>query len=401
MAIFGNGLAANTVQKWAGTGNSANLAGSPSDAYLFGVFQDRLFGVTKAAPTSGFFSDAGDPESNFDATNVFRVNSGDGGDIQAYIPNNDNLIILKDFSKHAMNIVYNDSAVASAPQLQPLIDGSGGCVSPDTAVAVFGSIMYLSDKGFQVWGNKESFNFRTSGSLSDLISSLVEEINLTDKDALTGVFFDDKYICTAPVGTVGVPFTFIYDLKQQGWTIWNGINAIDFAKFRDSKGRQQLYFASDSEAKIFKFNKTYSDDGAAYTGSYKTRTWRFCTKTQWRYLDLYGTMTDEADITLQVTVDNKTKTVTINKDNLITTSLGKGYVGDNYFGQNYFGGAIAGLAILSWHYRYEFPEEINEGRDMFFKLSNNQDGQAFSFNTDYELTVEHISEILTYESSTK
>jgi len=49
-AIFGNGLSANTIQNWEGTGSSANLGGTPPDAKIFGIVNNSLLAVTEAAP---------------------------------------------------------------------------------------------------------------------------------------------------------------------------------------------------------------------------------------------------------------------------------------------------------------------------------------------------------------
>ena len=61
LAVFGNGLAANSVKKYDGT-SQANLGGTPQDSKIFGIIGKMLVLAAYAAPKTMYWSDTMDPE---------------------------------------------------------------------------------------------------------------------------------------------------------------------------------------------------------------------------------------------------------------------------------------------------------------------------------------------------
>ena len=109
----------------------------------------------------------------------------------------------------------------------------------------------------------------------------------------------------------------------------------DITKFRDADGRDQLIAASNGDAQLYKFNKTFSDDGLGYSRAYRSKTWDFGNRVQYEWIDFDGSKSLGKDVFVDVIIDGVSQaTRKITDDNLIV-GTGGGYIGDNWVGDNY------------------------------------------------------------------
>jgi len=208
-------------------------------------------------------------------------------------------------------------------------------------------------------------------------------------DAIVSAFYDNKYICAAPLSTSSIAsHCFVYNesikrrFGKDNWTMYDNIPASCFTKFRNANKRDELYFGSALENKIFKFNDTFLDDGGGYSKIWTSKTFRFGERTHYYYLDLEGLKTLGSVIDLLVYTDQILAQDTITDDNLVVQSISGAYVGDSAVGASYVGGGYTGSSspMYKWKKRFYFPQTVNYGYAMYFILSNAEDAQGYGLN---------------------
>ena len=386
LAIYGNGLAANTIQTWSGTGASSNLGGSPPDAKYFSTFQKRLVlsGVS-GAPSRVDYSDTDNQGAGWGASNQINVNVGDGQDCTSLIAHNDFLQVFKEDSIYGINFSFDSSYALTIPQLQPIVTRTGGAIAPDSVQPVYGYSYFLSDKGFQGYGVAPSgVDRREPIALSWKINPTVNKINKQYMDSVTSTFFNEKYLCTVPFANSSTnDYTFVYNEIYKSWSLYNNIPAYQYAIFRDSQKNKQLYFASTQEAKVFRFNSSFSDDGVGYTRSWRSKTFTLGERTYWRWLDVEGSIAQGTTLNVYITVDGITRSFTIDRDNFVSTATGEGQIGDNYIGDAYIGSAVGSdtaTPLYRFKKRIHFPDTISNGYEMYFEFSNQAVGEGWKIS---------------------
>ncbi len=388
LSLFTDGRGANVLKQWDAT-TLSNVAGTPPQGNIFGVFQKRLFlsGDT-AAPSRVNWSDV-DALTNI-ATNSLNITVGDGWDVTSMTPNLDFLQVYKTDTINGINFSFDASYNLTNPQIQPIISSQGGAWATDSVQAVYGYTYYLSNKGFETYGaSPERVVSNRPLPLSLQIEPTVKTINMVYPDAIVSAFYDNKYICAAPLSSATVAshcFVFNESVKRRfnkdNWTIYDNIPASCFAKFRNSNKRDELYFGSALENKIFKFNDTFSDADGGYSKVWTSKTFRFGDRTHYYYLDLEGVKTLGSVIDLLVYTDQVLAQDTITDANLVTASISGSYVGDSAVGATYVGGGYTGSSspLYKWKKRFYFPQTVNYGYNMYFILSNAEDAQGYGLN---------------------
>lgn len=386
LAIYGNGLAANTLQKWEGTGGSSNLGGTPPDVKYFGIFQKRVFAAgDEAAPSKVYYTEADTPETWNTGSNFINIGIGDGQDVTSLLGHNDFLQVMKDDSIYGVNFSFDSDYNLTVPQQQPIINRAGGSVAPGSAVPVYNNAYFLSDKGFQGYGvNPVGQDRRAMIALSWKIKNLVEQINLVQRGNINAIYYDDKYMCAAPLGTASINDTiFVYNEIYGGWMIYNNIPALQYAIFRDADRKKQLYFASAYEPKVFRFTNQFSDAGVGYQRTWRSKTFQYGTRTYWDLMVFDGSIVPSTELGLRINVDGRDHNFQIDNTDLIPGSGGSGYIGDHYVGSEYIGGGGSGSSAPPM-YRFrkviKFPEDVKEGSQMYFELGNSGDGQGWEIN---------------------
>lgn len=388
LAIYGNGLAANTPQKWAGTGSSANLGGTPPDANVWGVINKSLCAVTPAAPSVMNISDINDPEdwTTGIATNTTVGALGDGEDVTAIIEANDSPIVFKQRSKHIADLTFDGSDVLLRIAFKEKKDRSSGAIATGSVISDVNSsgevVYYLSENGFKGYGALENFNSkRDPADLSAKISNTVAQINFAQAKWINSEKTASNIYWLAPFGAVSQNNSaFVFNKEFQSWTFYNGMPFADVKNFRDTDGRNQLMLVSNNEAKIYKVNRGFSDNGFGYDRAYRSKTWTFGNRLRWKWLDFTGVKTLGSTVYINIVVDTLTYRFKVTDSNLMQ-GAGGGYIGDNYIGQAYTGGGAYGsdIPLYRWKGRAQLPNI--EGLEIYFTIYNNADGEGWGLNS--------------------
>lgn len=390
LAIFANGLQTNSTKKWDAT-TLANLGGFPKPANQFTVFQKRVFTNDTQTPSNARYCEADDPEVWNTSTNFITIRKGDGDDITAFTANNDSLQVYKDTSVNAVNFSFDNSYNLTVPQQQPITNTAGGVAATGSCLPVYGYTYFLSKMGFQSYGpSPDRVVADTPLPLSLKIEPTVTNINLLYRENINSVFYDRKYITSAPLGystTNDTQFVYNESIKRRfgrdNWVIYKGIPALSFSIFRDTNKKDQLYFCSTLEPKLFRFNTTFSDDGFGYERYWRSKTFQFGERTRWIWLDIEGSMTQNTTIFVDINTDGIQESgFEINSENLLQSTTGSGYIGDSYVGDLYVGGAEAGEStpLYKFKKRIYLPSTINYGYQSWFQLRNNAEGEGWKIN---------------------
>jgi len=403
-AIFSN--KSDVPKKWEGTGNLADLGGTPGLGDIWAVHNRfLLLSGRKSAPSTIYNSEIDDAETwSGGVSGNIPISLGDGQNVEYVDSHTDACTVFKEKSKLGLAETFDDSNVMVNFAQKEIVDRSGGCVATGSAQPALNQTYYLSGNGFQSYGAGQNYpDKRMTESLSFKLKSVVGRINYAQYSKITSIYANDIYKCATPLNSSTTNnFMFVYNELYGAWTLYDGINTAGMAIFRDANRIDQEYFVSNSEPKIFKRNKTFSDDGFGYTRIYRSKTWRLGLKTHWRYIDLYGSKVKGKDVKLRVNVDSiYDKELKITDSNLMRSATGSGYIGDNYSGDNYVGGGTGGdgdVPMYKWHYRYDFGSDVNVGRDMFFELRNQEDGAGWSFES-YGIAFEPLNENVAYINS--
>jgi len=387
-AVIGNGLAANTLQKWEGTGNLGNLGGTPPDGKVFGSINHSLL-VAGTGSRTLYWSDIDDPEAWAAgiASNTV-VQAKDGGEVRSILEANDQPMVLAEFSKHMADMTFDSSDLLVRFAFKEKIDSSGGCVatgSVQNLVNSFGETpVYLSATGgFQAYGALENFSDKRSpAELSFKIEPTVKRINYNSNDVINSEVWQKKYICLVPFeSAIKNNYAFVYAQEFGAWTIYNGMGFADIARFRDDFQQDQLIMASSGDPQLYKANNSFSDDGVGYSRIYQSKTWDFGNRVRQQWIDFTGSKVIGKDVYIDVWVDGRQlprKKVT---DNHFVEATSGGYVADNWVGDHYAGGALGELGPNMFLWRGRYPITNTEGQQVYFKIHNNSEGGGFSLHT--------------------
>ena len=388
-AIFGNGYASNQLQKWNAV-TLANIGGSPPPVKRFSVFQNRLFAIENPWGTStAYFSDPADETTL--AKNFVTVNVGDGTDLTAMIPNNDVLQLYKTNTIHAMNFNFDSSYNLTIPAVQPIVSAQGGAVSGSTVQGVFGYTYFLSRKNVESYGPTP---FRLLANqplpLSLKITPIIQSINFTQTDNMGSIFTDDKYILSVPTnGSTLADTVLVYNesvrrrFNNDNFMIWTGMPVQKFASFRDATKQDQVYFTSNTEPKLYRFNKLFSDNGFGYNRIWRSKTFRFGERTEWKYLDLEGGKVQNGIMYVDLYMDGSlVYSIPIDNTNFILAGSTGASIGYDYIGTDYVGGGAYASAppMFAWKKRIWWPDTANYGYQAYFQIRNNLDGHGWALS---------------------
>lgn len=372
LAITGTGNSLVTPKKWDGT-TFANLGGSPpAQALYWGIFQSRLFASQKDAQTSTiYYSDTDDPEMGWSSFLNFDLN--DGQRMSGHVGHSDFLQVMKEDSIHGVGFSFDSSYNITVPNKQPIVSRAGGCVAPFTTQVAYNNIYFLSKNGFQSYGaNPQGEDRRMVAALSWKIAPIVNGINLSDRDRLCSAFWNNKYYaaCSLSSGTVN-DTVLVYNEIYNSWTRYNNWPVAEMCTFKDEYNKDRLVFGSNTEGKIYRNNFAFNDAGGGYTRRYRSRTFRFGERTEWRQFMIEGSKQKIEPIYVIVNIDGLEYTYEITDDNLMVDGVGS-VIGDGYVGSEYVGGVYT--AELTPLYRFrkivELPATIRQGYEFFFTITN-------------------------------
>jgi hypothetical protein len=388
--VFGNGASGNTPKKWDGT-TLADLQNTPPNGRYFGTYANWLFvaGVA-SAPSTVYYPENETIDTNWE---FFPVKEGDGQDVTSLVDGQNRLTVLKEDGIFGVDYSFDDTFNITAPRVQPDLSIRGGAYMPGSVQPVFGYFYFLARNGFQSYGpSSESIRSDLPLPLSLKITPTLKAINYLYRDQGSSAFFDEKYLCAAPVGPAATTnnFIFLYNesvkrrFQRDNWTIYKDLPVSQFSVFRNTEKKDELYFTSSSSPALYKFNNTFNDDGLGYERIWRSKTFQFGERTYWEYLDLYGSKTRGGTIYLRVWADGKiTDNIAITDANLINNAeegglLGSEYVGDAYIGDGYY--ADTALPMYKWKKRFRFTGKVKESYNMYFELYNSAADEGWSLS---------------------
>ncbi len=383
--IFGNSASGNRPKRWDGT-TLTDLNISAPNASIWTVFQSKLIASgTVDNPSSVFYSETDTIDTDL-GTSTFSVRNGDGTIITDISPNNDVCQIFKENSIHAANITLDEVNAYVIFQQIPVESANGGAYGRNTVQPILGYNYYLSKYGVDTYGSTgEKLNGNLPLPLSYKISPTIDGINFASGRTFTSAMFDSKYILGVPLGASTSNNTaLVYDERVKrrfgadNWVPWEIPTLGQLAIFRDGNKRDQLYFGSNTEPVVYRFNTTFSDNGVGYTRSWRSKTFRFGERTVWDYIDVEGAKPRGVDINIFMTVDGAEEELdSITDDNFISQGSGFGYLGDSYYGDVYTGASFStteAIPLYRFKKRIAVPPSLSEGYEMNFKLTNNVNG---------------------------
>lgn len=375
-AILGTDNAANDIKKWDGT-TFAGLGGSPPKGWIMETWMGMLF---VASGMSVYYS-AVDNEGNWTGGVIGFDDTVTGLKAQG-----DYLFVHMRRETQPVQMYYNDSFSLSAPLKKPLKYATG-CLAHKTIESVYNDFYLLTPDGIQRFGSDPQFiasNTRIN-SLSWKIDPalLPKNYNPLWAALAVGKYFDKKYYLSLPYDSDTFNSkTFVYDWRYDSWTTRSGFYPAGYAIMPDSNNRDELYFASALEPKIFKFNDSFNYAGDGYERKYTTKVFVFggsMVNKFYQYIDLRGSMYTNTVFYVDITVDGTTKTYKVDSNALETSSTG-GYYGDDTWGSTLYGGGFESQ-FKRFGVRLPFPMDIRDGRELQVTIRN--DGAGQPWKVDY------------------
>lgn len=176
-----------------------------------------------------YFSNNLEPEK-FDASDIIKINTGDGQAVQRLLAYRLNeLIIYKERSIFVMDITGDSPlSLTNGWTVQP-ISTTIGTPAPRSVVSLGNDQWFLSSNPIGIRSLiRTEFDKILLDSVSQPIQDIFDrtgkiKINITDIEKSTAVLFDSKYIIGIPTGTSIVNNTvLVYDFRNAAWYIITG-----------------------------------------------------------------------------------------------------------------------------------------------------------------------------------
>jgi len=378
LAILGTDVTANTIQNSDLATAMANLSDPPAQGYIMTVFMGRLFIATG---TTLHYSDV-DDEDDFAGGGTIGFN-----DIITGLKVEGKRIIVFTRTYHqGVFFDYDDSFNLSVP-LKEAYERKYGALGHKTIQEVYPNVFYWSDEGVMMLGSEQSYesdNIPRPQSISRKVDPSLNFANKGFRRDATAAQFDQKYWLAIPYNTDNFNSrTFVYDLNWDAWTLRTGLYPTDFALFRNSDYKQELYFGDFFSPTLYRFDDSYSYNGFGYTRKWVSK--RFThgdhnTFKEWRWVDITGSMDAGTELDVTLRVDNNELQYQIDNTHLETDAFGE-YIGDNFLGDALLGGSEPEDARFKrFRARIPFNSTIREGYEMQMTLENSEAEQPWKID---------------------
>jgi hypothetical protein len=154
--------------------------------------------------------------------------------------------------------------------------------------------------------------------------------------------------------------------------------------FRDENGEDQLYLGDANSPIIYRYDPlTYSDNSSGFTRRWKSKKFTLGRQTSYgeaKHVILEGFIVLGTEFYVKVDVDGKTQSWKINKNQLINTSGGGGYIADHLISDEFIGGN----GVKSNKVRYQavlyIPNHMRFCKNIQITLYNSAPGQFWSMD---------------------
>ena len=398
-AVFGNGVAANTLQKFDGT-TVTNVTTDPVDGNVFTVMAGQMYALVPAVPSTVYRCDTENPDAwSGGAADAINVEKTDGSICKGLFANQDRVNVLKEQSKHVISLLFDDTAAIVASQVKPFRDRSGGCIMPDSVQEVYSDIYTLAelDKGIQKFGEIEQFQGGNPRStcVSVRVNPIIANFNRSKVEDGAAKFYQNRYYLSVPYGLAQVNnYCLVYNWEFDNFTTYNDWPASCYEVFRNANKENNLVFGSASQPKLYELNKRFDDDGGGYVRRIKTKVYNdgdpWLLK-YFRFFDIKGAMAYSTELTIKVYIDEQLAfEKTIDKDTeevqFITAPTDEGIVGYDYLGNEFVGGASPlgqETPFFPFTARIDIPLEHRRGRSIQVSFESDEPSHGWSLDFPY------------------
>lgn len=371
--IFDDGLSSTPPYKYTGSGDAADLGGSPPNATLVAFHKNMAFAAgNSSAPSTLYFSDLGDIENwTGGISGNVSVETNDGSIIRALVSVYDALYICKDTSIWRLSGDDKDTF-----QLQKMVSGVG-CNSPN-AIALIGNDAFLTSSQGDVYiydggVNLKLISTKVRGTIADASFSRLAY-------ASTVVYDKDYFISFSDSSSSSNNKILLFDSFNLAWTKFVGINANAIALADNGSGEDMVVFG-DYSGFVYKYPSGTTDAGTPIATSYTTKQFRFPEASptkDWKLLRVFADQQGNYDLTVETRVDFE-NTGTTENINLLGS------------GSSLWDTGVFDVATYSAESLITGRIEVNKSGD-FFQIEFSQDMYPISIK-GYQIFLENIDRI--------
>lgn len=285
-------------------------------------------------------------------------------------------------------LVFKESSIYDVNIATPernQIDYSGGAQSHRSIVRVENDVLFLSDNGLTSLAQREG----TTGSLraTPISKDLQPLIDfLRNKDISAGEYWPrlNQYYLAVDSSNSGQNDTvLVYNVLNNAFTRYVGINANDFAIYQDSASVESMLYASAYGGRVVQMETGFDDNGVSISSEVGTKKYDFdepsLTK-EYREVDVIGFISESAELEFTVEVDDEeVSTATVLGATYLgstsTITLGTDALGINPL----TGEAIVGEEIVLNLFKARLPV-YRAGIHARVKLKSNKENTAWVLN---------------------
>jgi len=199
----------------------------------------------------------------FDATDIIKINTGDGQKVQHMEPYRLNeLIIYKERSVFVLDISGDSPFSLTAPWTVQPISTVIGTDAPRSVVSLGNDQWFLSSEPIAIRSlNRTEFDKILVNMVSAPIQDVFDQtglvkLNVTKVDKSAAILFDNKYIIAIPTGTSLVNNTvFVHDFITSSWYRIDGWFPSDWIEFDN-----RLFYIDANDGRVIEcFSGTIGD----------------------------------------------------------------------------------------------------------------------------------------------
>lgn len=300
--------------------------------------------------------------------------------------NKELLVILDDNKVKAVRFQFDDVNSLYIPVKGEYEAGIGG-LSHKSIQHILNDSMFMSTEGIRFFGQPESLTSDNQriNSLSWKIDKLFGSLN-RDQQELIASYHDPnrKDVGFAmPMGTEVQNNNQIFVYKRQYGCFLHrsGINLNHATQHRENR-IDEVYFVSENDDSIYKFNNDYSYAGGEYRRRYKFKTFNMGFPNLFKAvegIDVAGAMPRGSEFYVVVSSDGETRTFKVSDSCIIDSAIDRyGFIGAENIGDEYIGGAEAsGLTFTPYRFyqQIQLSRSIIEGREFEIELFQETAGQ--------------------------
>jgi hypothetical protein len=229
------------------------------------VFKDTIIGITtELGDDTLVYSGGLDQFDNFGISSgggYYSWRKGDGAKIVAGHTFKEQFYVFKTNKTG----VFDFSATSGAATVKDVNLAVGG-VSQDAIHPAGNDLRGWGDDGAFSMGNEPSFAdvIRTK-VLSARADKTVSSITRSDINKITSIYYKNLSIWAIPTATVGSGnnIMLVYDERYVAWSIWTGMRASCFTKFKDSSNVNHLYYGDVGSGNMVEMFTGYNDVGSS------------------------------------------------------------------------------------------------------------------------------------------